>query len=79
MLLMPKTFTLGELQKVYEQVLGAPVDRHTFRRRIGELEIVEPILGNRVSEGGRPAQCYRLKQRFVRELATAGSNLGVKT
>ena len=75
--LMPKTFTLRELQEVYEQVLGGPLDRRSFRRRIEELEVIEPAPGKRV-EGGRPAQLFRTKRRFGQALATADKNLELK-
>jgi 8-oxo-dGTP diphosphatase len=78
--LMPRTFTLTELQRVYEQVLGGPIDKRTFRRRIEELDVLEVAPGDR-AEGGahRPAQRYRLKRRPGRELAVAERNLGLKT
>src|SRR5688572_1154380 len=74
--LMPPTFTLSELQRVYEQVLGTGLDKRTFRRRIEELELVEAAPGAR-SEGAahRPAQRYRVKRRFGRELALAQRTL----
>ena len=75
--LMPKRFTLTELQRVYEALLGAPLDKRTFRRRIEELDIVEEVTGV-LSEGGahRPAQLYRRKRKM--QFAVADSNLGVK-
>lgn len=77
--LMPGTFTLSDLQRVYEQVLGGPLDKRTFRRRIEELDVLEIAAGER-AEGGahRPAQRYRLKRRSSRELAVAEKNLGLK-
>lgn len=72
--LMPKRFSLTELQKVYEAMLGATLDKRTFRRRIEELDIIEKISGA-LSEGSsfRPAQLYRRKRKKL--LATADSNL----
>lgn len=74
--LMPATFTLSELQRVYEQVLGTQLDKRTFRRRIEELDLVEPAAAAR-SEGAahRPAQHYRVKRRFGKELAVTGRTL----
>ncbi len=75
--LMPATFTLSELQRVYEQVLGSELDKRTFRRRIEELDLVEPAPGAKSAGAAhRPAQAYRVKRRFGRELAVSGRLLG---
>ncbi|HKU89551.1 MAG TPA: NUDIX domain-containing protein [Steroidobacteraceae bacterium] len=74
--LMPPTFTLSQLQRVYEQVLGTELDKRTFRRRIEELDLVEPAPGAKQAGGAhRPAQAYRVKRRFGRELALSGKLL----
>jgi 8-oxo-dGTP diphosphatase len=74
--LMPATFSLSELQRVYEQVLGTALDKRTFRRRVEDLNLVEPAPGAR-DEGAahRPAQRFRVKRRFGRELALSEKNL----
>lgn len=75
--LMPELFTLTELQKVYEGVLGAGLDKHGFRRRIKELDILVEVTGAMsTGVGHRPAQQYRLKRKS--QLVTSDSNLGVK-
>jgi len=75
--LMPATFTLSQLQRVYEQVLGSELDKRTFRRRIEELDLVEPAPGAKSAGAAhRPAQAYRVKRRFGRELAVSGRLLG---
>jgi 8-oxo-dGTP diphosphatase len=64
------TFTLPELQAVYEIVLGEPINKVSFRRKMDELEILEPIAGALQSGGAhRPAQLYRLRPKFRRRLA----------
>lgn len=56
--LMPKEFTIGELQDVYETILGKLVDHKAFRRRI--LGILEET-GKEKEGPTRPAKLYRLK------------------
>jgi 8-oxo-dGTP diphosphatase len=64
--LLPKKFTLGQLQKVYEAILGRDLDKRNFRRKLGLLGILAP-LKERVAEGGRPARLYAFSaQRFER-------------
>ena len=60
--LMPPEFTLTELQKTYETVLGRPLEKKAFRTRMLATELLEKV--PRMKEGrSRPAQLYRLKHR----------------
>ena len=62
--LLPPTFTLPEMQQVYETVTGERLDQSSFRRKIAELGAVEPVIGEtrRSSTVRRPAQLYRLAE-----------------
>ena len=74
------TFTLPQLQAVYEAVLGEPINKVSFRRKIDELGMVEPVEG--VLESGRanrPAQIYRLKREFRHALSTLDRGLGARS
>lgn len=68
-MLLPAEFTLPELKAVYEKVLGAPLNDSAFRRKIGELKMVEPAPGRSpaTAERKRPAQLYRLADRRLAE------------
>ncbi len=65
--LMPEGFTLSELQRAYEIILGEPLDKRNFRRRIIEAGIIEPTDDRRTGEG-RPAQLYRFRRDAVAEV-----------
>lgn len=59
--LMPASFTLGELQRVYEVVLDRAIDKRNFRRRLRLLDLVEST-GEKRSDGpGRPAELFRFR------------------
>lgn len=58
--LLPEEFTLGELQRTYEIVLGEAVDTSSFRRRLERLDILEETGGMSKSGSKRPAKLYRL-------------------
>ena len=65
-----EAFTLPQLQAVYEAVLGEPVNKVSFRRKIDELGIVEPIEGaQEVGRANRPAQLYRLRKEYRHTLS----------
>jgi 8-oxo-dGTP diphosphatase len=59
--LLPPSFTLSELQAVYEVVLDREVDKRNFRRRIQAAGLLE-VTGESRREGShRPARLYRLR------------------
>ncbi|MCU0626022.1 MAG: hypothetical protein MUF21_05980 [Gemmatimonadaceae bacterium] len=57
--LLPARFTLGELQRVYEAILGRALDKRNFRRRVEVLGIVRPTREMRRTGATRPAQLWR--------------------
>jgi 8-oxo-dGTP diphosphatase len=61
--LLPEQFTLTQLQRVYEAILGRPLDKRNFRKRILSLGFVETT--NRLERTGahRPARLYRFSRR----------------
>jgi ADP-ribose pyrophosphatase YjhB (NUDIX family) len=60
--LIDEPFTLTELQQVYEIALGVPrIDKSSFRRKLVEMDLLEPAEGRRTDTGGRQAQLYRLR------------------
>lgn len=57
--LLPEEFTLSELQRMYEVVMGRPIEKSAFRTRVLSSGLVEPV--RKMREGpNRPAQIYRL-------------------
>jgi len=58
--LLEPEFTLGDLQLTCEQVLGRKLDKSSFRRKLANRNIVDPIDGATRGGAFRPAQLYRL-------------------
>lgn len=61
--LLPPTFTLAELQTVYEAILARPLDKRNFRRKLEMREGLEPLDEWRRHPAGRPARLYRFRTR----------------
>ncbi len=61
--LLPKMFTLTDMQNVYEIILGEKIDKRNFRKRILSLDIL--IETNKIKAGAkhRPAKLYKFKKR----------------
>jgi 8-oxo-dGTP diphosphatase len=63
--LCPEKFTLSELQATYEAIIGEPLNKANFRRKVDDLGVLDELAGEYRSTGNsRPAQLYRLKSEF---------------
>ena len=69
--LLAPTFTLSELQQVYELLLGRRLHKASFRRALQAAFLVEPTEAWRSEGRGRPAQLYRYAPRRRRPGARA--------
>ena len=70
--LMPELFTLFELQKTVEAILGPHLHKQNFRRLVESGGLVEPTGDYRFRTGGRPAQLYRFRRDVVMERLAPG-------
>lgn len=61
--LVPSNFTLSELQQVYESILGQPMDKRNFRRRMIASGILTNTNETRREGNHRPAMLYRFSER----------------
>jgi len=59
--LVPAEFTLTELQRVHERILGVSLDKRNFRKKVLALDLVEPTGEERRDGRHRPARLYRAK------------------
>ncbi len=62
--LLGEIFTLPQLQRVYEALMGEGLNKVSFRRKIAEMDVLEPLEGQFEEGAHRPAQLYRLKQEW---------------
>ena len=61
--LLPPTFTLSQLQEVYELLIGRRLHKASFRRALHAAWLVEPTDEWRSEGRGRPAQLFRFAPR----------------
>ena len=69
--LLAEKFTLGELQAVYEAILGRPLDKRNFRRKLALLGILKP-LREWQRTGRKPAQLFRFAAARFEKLKDKG-------
>jgi len=61
--LLPKEFTLTELQRVYEVIMEREIDKRNFRKRIDELHLIKTTGKKRYGMAHRPAALYTFRNR----------------
>jgi 8-oxo-dGTP diphosphatase len=61
-MLLPASFTLRELQAMYEAILGRRLDRRNFRKKLLSLGLLRP-LGRTRRGAHRPAELYAFRRR----------------
>ena len=70
--LMPDDFTLFELQRTVEAILGPPLHKQNFRRLVEGAGLVEPTGEVKMRTGGRPAKLYRFRREVLLERPAPG-------
>ncbi|MGH8162465.1 MAG: NUDIX hydrolase, partial [Gammaproteobacteria bacterium] len=66
--LLPETFTLAEVQTVYEAIKGERLDKRNFRRSMLGLGHLEATGAKRQNGPHRPAALYRLRESAGMEI-----------
>ncbi|MDX2307215.1 MAG: NAD regulator [Hyphomicrobium sp.] len=70
--LMPPEFTLFELQRTVEAILGPHLHKQNFRRLVEGAGLVEPTGEVKTRTGGRPAKLYRFRKEVLLERPAPG-------
>jgi len=70
--LLPRKFTLSELQHLYELVLERTLDKRNFRKRVLAMDLLEETDEVQQDVAHRAARLYRFDERKYRRLAKAG-------
>lgn len=61
--LVPEQFTMGELQQVYETILGKPLLRTSFQRKILAMGIVKKVAVRKTGGAHKAPFVYRFKPK----------------
>ena len=72
--LLPKKFTLSQLQHLYELVLERELDKRNFRKRVLATDLLIETDEVQQDVAHRAARLYRFDERKYRRLAKAGFN-----
>ena len=75
--LLPRKFTLTQLQSVYETILEKPLDKRNFRKKVLSLGILTDLDEIQQNVTHRAARLYSFDEKAYRELETTGANFGL--
>lgn len=66
--LLPKKFTLGQLQRVYETILGTTLDKRNFRRKILNKDFLKPLQEKQKGVPHKRARLFEFDQERYESL-----------
>ncbi len=69
--LLPREFTLTDLQRVHEIILNTQIDKRNFRRKVQSFGVLATT-GRTRSQNHRPAQLYRFDKKQYKMLRKQG-------
>jgi len=72
--LLPEKFTLLELMKLYEEILGIEMDKSNFRRKILHMKLLQPLDEKQKDVSHRAAKLYVFDQAIYDKLTKKGFN-----
>jgi 8-oxo-dGTP diphosphatase len=72
--LLPRKFTLSQLQHLYEAVLGTGLDKRNFRKKVLSLDLLVPLEETQMTGRHRPAQLFRFNAVKYEKLKKRGFN-----
>jgi 8-oxo-dGTP diphosphatase len=73
--LLPDTFTLTHLQSMYEAILGRPLDKRNFRKKVLATGLLVGTEQQEEDVARRPAQLFRFDRSAYEQLLTRGFDL----
>ena len=65
--LLPRKFTVTQLQTLHEVLLGQKIDNRNFRKRISKLKYIVPLNEREKGVGHKPALLYRFDKKLYKQ------------
>ena len=72
--LLPRKFTLSQLQKLYETILGIPLDKRNFRKKILRMDLLIELDEMQIDVPHRAARLYQFDAVKYEYLKNQGFN-----
>jgi 8-oxo-dGTP diphosphatase len=75
--LLPRKFTLSQLQRLYETILEGPLDKRNFRKKVLQLGVLEELDEVEEDVAHRAARLYRFNEANYMDATKRGFNFEV--
>jgi len=75
--LLPKKFTLTQLQNLYETILDTDFDKRNFRKKILSMDLLIPLSEKQEGVSHRAAQLYKFDISLYERLQAVGFNFAL--
>jgi len=75
--LLPQKFTIKQLQKLYEIVLGTNLDNRNFRKKIFGMDVLRELDEMQKGVPHRAARLYKFDERKYRQLLKRGAHFAL--
>ena len=75
--LLPKKFTLSQIQRLYEIILGERLDKRNFRRKILKMNLLTELDEKQTGVSHRAAQLYQFDEHKYLQLKEKGLNFEI--
>ncbi len=75
--LLPRKFTLSQLQHLYEAILETKLDKRNFRKKVLSFGLLVPLKETQMTGRHRPAQLFRFDADKYEKLKKRGFNFEV--
>jgi 8-oxo-dGTP diphosphatase len=75
--MLPEKFTLSQLQKLYEVVFGAELDKRNFRKKVAKMKYLIKLDEKQQGVSHKPAQYYTFSKEIYEKTRTDIFNFSV--
>jgi 8-oxo-dGTP diphosphatase len=75
--LLPRKFTLSQLQKLYEIILGESLDKRNFRKKFLKMDLLIELEETQTGVAHRAARLYQFDEQKYLQLKQKGFNFEI--
>ncbi len=75
--LLPKKFTLTQLQNMYEKILEENLDKRNFRKRILSMDLLDELDEVEMDVAHRAAKLYKFNEKRYQQIKDKGFNFEI--